>query len=384
MKHSLLLLPFLFLMMGQSNQRQLGVMNAIENFFESPFEAIANARARRDFQKVASETLSQENAAIISRVVQCDPSGTPLPESALSDLLNIPHISCQCEPWGSCVKEACPCNILCPDNFHIFRRKSMASVRELTNEEDSLAFRNYTDDGPVEGRIRSTDGVCWGHAALTQKFNRLAFFKPDSRPPYQLNSSNPDERKKAIRFYRKLIDDVVKNKATEIPGYPNLLAFSGDPEFSNYFHDKVTREWADRAMSWQGLRVAISDEARPRAHNEAVYAETKRRLNLNQQPNMIFTEQGSRFNTHASLVSHVGEIDGREVLCMRDNNYPESENAACLSYMYLNSSGQMVNVYRQRENIVGAVDLAFNDERDAMKQKKSLYKKCTSEKGCRR
>lgn len=374
--------------MAQSNQQQLAVMNAVTNFFESPFEAIANANARRKFQKVASETLATENAVSPATTVQCDPSGAPLPESALSDLLNIPHISCQCEAWGTCVKEACACKVLCPDNFHIFRRNGMTSVQSLTNEDDSLAFRNYTDPEPVEGRIRSTNGICWGHAAVTQKFNRVAFFKPDSRPPYQINSSNPDERKKAIRFYKKLIDDVIDNKASEIPGYANLKAFSDDPEFSNYFKDKVTREWADRAMSWQGLRVAISDEPQPREHNERIFAEARRRLTLNQQPNLVFTEENRRFFTHASLISHEETINGKTVLCMRDNNYDESFNAICGSYVYVNPEGKLMHSIQygmaRMERTIAAVDLAFNDERDAMKQMKSLYKKCTSEKGCPR
>lgn len=384
MKRTIFLIPFLFLLMSQSNQRQLGVITAVENFFESPFEEFANARARSKYKKVAAETLAQESSAVASRIVQCDLNGAPLPASALNDLLNIPHTTCKCEPWGTCLKDACSCGILCPDNFHIFRRNGMTSVRSLTNPQDGLAFRNFFDPEPVEGRIRSTDGVCWGHAALTQRFNRLGFFRPEVRPPYRIYSTDPEERKKAIKFYKKIIDDVVNNKATEIPGYANLQAFSGDPEFSNYFHDKVTREWADRAMSWQGLRVAVASEPRTRTHNEIIFAEVKKRLSLNQQPNLIFTEKGRRFETHASLVSHEETKNGKQVLCMRDNNYLEADNAACISYMYINEQGQMVNVFRQKEQIVGAVELAFNDERDALKQMKSLRKKCAADKGCQR
>lgn len=384
MRKLLFILPCLLLIMSQSNQRQLGAISAVTNFFESPFEAIANAIAHRKFEKLSRETLSQDNAAIMAREVQCAPDGSPLPASALNDLLNIPHISCKCEPWGNCVKAACSCEILCPNNFHLFRR-GMRTPNDLTTTENSLAFRNGVDDEPVEGRIRFTDGICWGHASVTQKFNRLGFFKPESQPPHSLTSTDPEERRRAIKFYRSIIDDIVNNKATDIPGFRNLLEFSDEPELSNYFHDKVAREWADRAMSWQGLGLAINDRPGTREKNEGIFAEVRRRLAMNQQPNLVYTLSGYRFFTHAALVSHESVINGKPVLCMRDNNYDEVMNAACKNYMTLDENGHIVNVSGPYGTpyVVGGLDIAFNDERDAVNQVKSLHKRCKREKGCR-
>jgi hypothetical protein len=371
--------------MSQSNQRELGAINAVTNFFESPFEGIANALAHRKYEKLTRETLSQQKTAVLSSEVKCSLDGAPLPPAALQDLLSIPHISCRCEAWGTCVKEACPCNILCPDNFHLFKRPDMESVQDLTTPENSLAFRNYVDDGPVPGRIRSTDGICWGHASVTQKFNRLAFFKPDSQPPYRLTSQDPGERRKAIKFYHHIIDDIVNNKASDIPGYKNLYEFSADPEFSNYFHDKVTREWADRAMSWQGLTLALKDKPEPRAKNEKIFAEARQRLAMNQQSNLVFTVKDARFFTHSLLVSHETQMNGVNVLCIRDNNEEETSNAACENYMYLNENGEIIYVFLHSiyQVTVGGIGFAFNDERDAVNQVKSLHKRCNREKGCR-
>ncbi len=378
MKKIFLILPFMLLLMSQSNQRQLGAISAVTNFFESPFEAIANAIAHRKYEKFARETL----APAPFREIQCAPDGSPLPESALSDLMNIPHITCKCEPWGNCVKQACACDVLCPKNFNLFKR-GMTSTRDLTTTEDSLAFRNGVDEGEVQGRIRFTDGICWGHASVTQKFNRLGFFKPEAQPPYSLTSTNPEERRRAISFYRSIINDIINNKATDIPGYRNLQEFSGDPEFSNYFHDKVAREWADRAMSWQGLSLAINDRPESREKNENLFAEVRRRLSMHQQPNLVYTLAGSRFFTHAALVSHESVVNGKPVLCMRDNNYEEVLNAACNHYMVMDDNGKIINVITPYAYAVGGLSLAFNDERDAVNQVKALHKRCNREKGCR-
>lgn len=368
--------------MSQSNQRQLGAITAVTNFFTSPFEAIANAIAHRKYEKYARDTLSQANTAALSREIQCAPDGSPLPASALRDLMSIPHISCKCEAWGNCVKQACPCDVLCPKNFHLFRR-GMSSTRDLTTPENSLAFRNSVDEGSVEGRIRFTDGICWGHAAVTQKFNRLGFFKPDSLPPHRLDSTDPQERRRAIRFYRSIIDDIIDNKAKDIPGFRNLQEFSDDPELSNYFHDKVAREWADRAMSWQGLGLAVNDRPGAPEKNEQIFAEVRRRLSMNQQPNLVYTLADFKFNTHSALVSHEEVKDGKSVLCMRDNNYEEILNAACLNYMFLDENGRIMSMEMGHTYMVGGLDLAFNDERDAVNQVKSLHKRCKREKGCR-
>jgi hypothetical protein len=144
-------------------------------------------------------------------------------------------------------------------------------------------------------------------------------------------------------------------------------------------------EWADRAMSWQGLSLGLQTDPKTREQNEALFADVKKRLSLNQQPNIVFTHDEKKFNTHSLLVSQIGQRENREVLCLRDNNFMGKSNFPCLNYMYIGDDGNIVwkEADGDKHDKIGGIEIAFNDNRDAVKQVKSLHKKCQSDKNCR-
>lgn len=373
------------------NQNHLGAFTAAKNLVSLPFKGISNYFSNNEYDDVESRgggnlTFSERTIAIDQEdnpSCEADQSSTSpeLPIEDYGQLMNeTRNLVCSCRPFGSCDKDLCSCENLCPDNFDIFKREPYQnSLEDLSQPEHSLSFRNA--DAMYLSSIQGTNGYCWGHASVTSKFNRLAFFNPeDTQIKEALNAPpNSDERNQAIQYYKDVIDQVVDNKVTSIPGFRNLNEFSAHPDLQTYLADKVANSWAERAMSMQGLSTAVRARAMEQEASEQFFKEIIKKIDHNQQPQIVFTKEGERFKTHAVLVSDYKVVDDKVILCIRDNNYYPFRNAQCLHQMKIMNDG---SINYTEWGILGRVELAHNDNPDAISQFHALREYCAQTKDC--
>ena len=377
-----------FIGFSSCNQTQLGALTAAKNFVMLPYTGIKNHFSNKAYERVLN--LGTQSDMPASPKVTCgnDPESA-LPAISLSGIDDLSDASrdlaCTCKAWGSCVKELCSCENLCPESFEIFNREPIQTgLQDLTDFKNSLNFRN--SGAMMISSINGTQGYCWGHASVTSKFNRLAFFDPSDDSLRKQLESPPDslQRKYAIQEYKKIIDNIVDNKVQSIPGFTNLHKLSSHPDLQTYIADKVAKSWANRAMSLQGMFTSLEDKPMKREESEKLFADIENKLNHYQQPQIVFTDQGEKFKTHAVLVSHIEIEDGEKRICIRDNNESEFYNKHCHNYMVINETGGVV--YNDGQNghwgELGSVKLAHNDNADAMEQYDSLRKHCSESKNC--
>jgi len=318
----------------------------------------------------------QENKILLSRGSTCYSEESSIlseeKHKEMTDLSKkIRDLSCSCQAWGSCKKDVCPCEKLCPDNFDIFKRENHKKLSDKTN---SFSFRNF---GPF--------GYCWGHASLTQQFNRLAFFDKNKKLPKELivNESDSDETKyakneKLSEYYEDLIDKVTDNEVVSIPGYSSLKEFSED--YSGALRETVRDEWAGNAMSFSGAGVAAHFWSEDGDDRKDFAKDVKSRLDNNMQPLIVFTAKNSPGLTHALLVdSHKEDKDGNITLCLRDNNYKNNSN--CENKMKINvKTGK--TTYGPWSSEIGGAVIGHNNDPDAIAQVKALREKCMGDMKC--
>ncbi len=366
------------LTISSCNQNMIGAGYAVKNLVTAPFKAVGNY-----FSNNAYDNIKEQSNDKSSTPTECWVKR----KSVLTGLQGIEDITnavranvCSCVPWGSCTVEECPCSRMCPEGFDIFKRPGQKSTADLSTRENSLSFVN----GGGGGEIEATQGFCWGHASVTSKFNRLSFFKKDEKPKYSLKSKDREEQKKALDYYKDLIDDVVDNKVTTIPGLSSLRELSEFPGLESYIADKVAHEWAQRAMSTAGLGIALKSGAMSREKSSEFFNTIKEKVDQNQQPQIVFTKRGSAMYTHAVLVSHyIKERDGSTTLCIRDNNRSRHSidrvKSDCVDKMSIKRDGSIR--YSQWGDLGGA-EIAFNENPDALTQINNLKEHCDKEKGC--
>lgn len=388
MKRLLWILALLMLA-SACNQNGLGVWNATKNFFATPINAVKSFFTDASYEYKKSRT--GYNSASAEDIRYCAGSdGSPIMGEKLSELEKLSDevmaTTCQCRPWGDCPTNVCPCERQCPNDFKIFERPEHQPIQNLTTIENGLAFRN----GSTPGDYEETQGYCWGHANLNSQFNRLAFFNPEQKPPYDIQSSDPAEQQRAVEFYKKVIDQINNNEVAEIPGFKNLHQFSSHPALQSYIGDKVAKTWANKAMSWQGLGVALSSKEQLTHRYELMFEDIKSRIDMNLQPTIVFTSRGSPFFTHATLVSHYEILpNGSTRLCIRDNNYPDDWARKCNNPMEIvpgrglvyngaiKTDGTMIGGME-----IGGISLAHNENADTLAQAESLKQKCLNDRDC--
>lgn len=376
-------LMLVVLVMVACNQVGLGVGTAVKNFFMSPVKEVSKIFTNREYKKQRDISLANSQVQQDQEIKYCiGDNGQPISQDSMADLeelgSSVRNLTCQCKAWGSCSKEICPCESLCPEGFGIFRRFAI-STKELSGSSNGLSFRN----GSIPSQHAETNGYCWGHAKVTSQFNRLAFFNPDLSPPHDLNSSNEEEQNKAIGYYKDLIDKVNRNQATDIPGFRNLNDLSSHPAFESYLGDKVAKTWANEAMSWQGLGAITNARKQSQRKYQELINQVKERIDLNMQPTIVFNPRGSGLFSHAVLVSHYEQnADGTIKLCIRDNNNRESNALDCRDRMWLDPVDGLK--YQEGASIddVGNIVISHNENADAVSQASSLKVKCRKEKSC--
>ncbi len=86
--------------------------------------------------------------------------------------------------------------------------------------------------------VSTSYGYCHGMTIVTRNFLYFAKFNPDKKAPYDYNK-NLEEW---LAYYEDLIDQVMKNKVTEIPGFHNLSEFS-ESKILNYLQRHVADQW---------------------------------------------------------------------------------------------------------------------------------------------
>lgn len=356
-------------------QEAIATTNIIGGILRTPGTIINRRSSTHEFRKMLAESRPQNDE-------QCVVNGVINPAN-LSSLLDVAGRSrdqqCQCVAWGSCEKTMCSCEILCPKGFSILSRPEARTTKELSREENSLAFRNAIA-GEISN-IKGNNGYCWGHARVTSQFNRLGFFKGNQRPPHNLQSEDPAEYRRALDFYKKIIDNIVDNKPVDIPGFRNLNEMSSEPELQQYLADKVAKSWARHAMSWQGLSSVLNIRGRSERSFQQNFESISQRIENNMQPTVVISYKNGGA-PHALLVSHVERSEsGRTSLCMRDSNQPENIVADCkLKLLYLGD--QLFYEENGEINELKTLRIAHNENGDSVQQALRLRSKCADEKGC--
>jgi hypothetical protein len=358
----------------------VGAGHAIKNAVTSPATAVGNYISNNAYKNIQKESVGKEPVESPCWVTK--KSVLPM----LSDIEKLTNAVrenvCSCVPFGSCSVDECPCSRLCPKGFEIFKRPGVESTADLSTTSNSLSFTNMSGGGD----IKATQGFCWGHASVTSKFNRLAFFKKKDKPKHDIYSNDRNEQKKALSYYKSLIDEVVDNKVVSIPGIANLNELSSIPGLQSYISDKVAHEWAKRAMTAGGLKLGLRTKVMKRRESETLFRDIKDKLKHNQQPQIIFTKRGNAMKTHAVLVSHtMKHPDGRDILCIRDNNRSRLAMSAiktsCIDKMIIDKDGG-INYLNPDWGELGGVEIGFNDNPDALAQIKSLKEQCDRDKSC--
>ncbi len=97
----------------------------------------------------------------------------------------------------------------------------------------------------------------------------------------------------------------------------------------------------------------------------------------------MFTKRGDRYTTHYVLVSHYRRVNGRTILCVRDNNKSPRSNRNCENEISMKSDGSLTYNARGWGDL-GRVEVAHNDDQDALAQFNSLRAHCVDEKDCGR
>lgn len=360
---------FIFLVCA-CDQNTLGMGAAIKNFITLPIQGVkslANVVSGKTYEAYKEKTRENDTSAVICTE-----------QSEGQQLNNLIKVACKCEPWAYCRKELCSCEIMCPSNFNIFKRPNISIE---PTPENTLSFINSPS---AFKDYEMTQGYCWGHAAITQRFNRLGFFSPIKTPTYLgksiVESKDPESWK---NFYSNIIDKISSNEAVEIPGFANLGEFSSHPVIQEMLADRVAQTWASHAMSFNGLSSALGTSAMTKKETQDLIKNIKERLSYNQSPQLIMTAKDSAFYTHVVLVSGIKEVGGETRICLNDNNYPAKMNSNCQHYLKVTQAGDII--YPKSAwygTTMGRIDVTANEDSDTVTQVASLTKYCRGQKDC--
>lgn len=383
---------FLFLLitvlLAGCDQTGLGAWNAMKNLVTSPIDKVREDIAEMNYHEGRDRTKKahdEEAKLQEQKDKDCDPSGVHIEgKKDIEGIIGKAKPTCACAAWGDCAKATCSCEKLCPNTYDIFKHPAGQTLKELARPENNLAFRN-TFGG---SRHEATNGYCWGHANVTSQFNRLAFFDQSKKPPYDLDSKDPKVQQKAIAYYKDLINKITKNQATDVPGFKNLQEFSSHPALQSYIADKVAENWADKAMSWQGIGLTLSSEPAEGWDNREVFREIQERLDMHIQPAILFNDRGSSTAAHIVTVAYYERLqNGETKLCINDNNEDPKKNENCENFMMINTNGVIYySAWKDGtagEGDLGGFELAHDTNANVVAQSNSLVKKCKRDKDCK-
>ncbi len=365
------LILMLFLFSSCESQFGTAVGAAFGNLFTG--NGFGSSSGDEVYQKMKEETLASPSSMSPDSKCGNDPVdlGSILSNKNTKAMSNIKDKICSCQAWGTCDNKSCNCESLCPKNFEIFNRSGTATS---DNADDSLSFTNSDDD--FYKKYSDYNGFCWGHAIVTQRFNRLAKFYPAS-PKFSMDDDLVRRRELV-----GIIERLDNNEPVDIPGYKNLKEFSNDPEVKELLEENVKKNWAKNAMSSQGLSIISSGEPQGSDYYNKLFDDMQFRLDNHQMPAIVFNDRDNSSDAHTVLVSGSGKNpDGQRYLCIRDNNYTPEKSYDCKNKMLLGSDGTIsYNGWAKKR--IGKVELSYTENSNALEQIKNLRDKCRREKNC--
>lgn len=371
MKKTIPLLFLLFLFSSCESQVGTAIGSAFSNFFTgNGFNSSSSdelyEKMKTDSQSHAADSTSKEGAC-------ANPTDalTVISGKNTSNMSKVKDSLCSCKTWGTCDPKSCSCEILCPKNFEILNRSGTATDDSVDN---SLAFTNGDND--FYKKYSDYQGFCWGHAVVTQRFNRLAKFD-STRPKFGANDDIVRQRQ--LKYY---ISQLNNNEPVDIPGYKNLHDFSSDPEVKELLEESVKKNWAQNAMSTQGLSIISSGEPQGADHYNKLFDDAEFRLSNNQSPAIVFNDRDNPSDAHTVLVNGHGTTpEGQRYLCIRDNNYNPERSYNCQNKMILGSDGTISYGPWSRKRI-GKVELSHSENSNTLEQINNLQTRCRDDKNC--
>jgi hypothetical protein len=361
-----------FTMKEQTKEALIG---GTKNFFLTPVDLVSNFFADKHWNEIKDDTqISHYHESAPMLLDNCGSSLRGEINAQVADthsILNALQGPCTCRAWGSCSRESCSCSKLCPRTFDILDRGGQETSTSLFNR---LYQKNSRNDFPGK-----TNGYCWGLATLTQKFNRLAFFKQDQPKKFE----GEEYRDLRINEYKKIINRIINNKTAEIYGFSNLYEFTRDPEVGDLIREAVPEIWAENAVSWQGLSLFLSHDQMDLSDSNELFEDLKYRVHNHQAPTIVFSPADDGGSSHVVQVVDVRTDSTKKIVCLSDLNFPaENDSNSCVNHLILYPDGAWSYKVLGYEEELSKVKITHNENRDVVQQVESLVKKCQKEKNC--
>jgi len=304
-----------YVLMGTKGAQNLieSPINIADSFYRTVagknyLKLVKNSRKKKEKLKATQEDIDLSNS--------CQEKTSESPLDSLSKTLGKVD-NCECSAWHNCPNRECKLEDLCPFDLSIFK---ITAHQRIPTQSNSLSFRNHSNDIPY----KEITGFCWGHATTTQRLSNLSIFQPTAKVPHKEGS------KEWLKFYKKIIDNIVlHNEAQIIPGFSNLYEFSSHPSFKDYFGKTVAKIWAKQAMNIRSIPDSAyftSSSKKQEKFEESV----EELLEFDVTPTIVIaggiTEMGY---SHVVVPWKVTKIDGKKVICYRDNSTKVPSNLLC-------------------------------------------------------
>lgn len=377
MKKNLCLLLLLVIFSSCESQVGTAIGTAFTNLFtgkgfsSSSADEMYNEYKEKDANRLAPYDSSLEKCKDPLEALDMVPDKNANLFSKIKDKL------CSCKAWGTCDKASCSCEKLCPKSFDILDR----GQKNINSPENSLSFNN--GDQAFYQQDSNYTGYCWGHALVTQRFNRLATFNSSYKKPFM----GEGEESQRLRQYKFIIEKLDNNEPVEIMGFKNLQEFSSDPEVKDLLQESVKKNWAENAMSMQGLSMVTGSDSQGEEYYNKVFDDIEYRLKRHQEPAIVFNQVGDASTAHTVLVSDSGvdSATGRRFICVRDNNFDAAKISNCQKKMYLGKDGQLeydILPPLIAPKKVGKMKVSYSENSNAVEQIKNLQDHCMKSKDC--
>lgn len=373
MKKSTLLLFFMMVLFSSCLQNKMAIKQVLKSMVtdEKFFRPLTNA----EYQRLFNNLTEKEQQTI----TECLPNLQGIINDAIQEELKSLAAGnlCECKAWGQCGKEVCSCDKLCPDSLKIFESPS---VKDGSFHMDQLAIYNGDIDLLKGGSL----GYCWGIAVVSQRFQRLAQFKPLENPVYSMNGFNPDRKK----YYQSVIDKINNNEPVEIPGFTSIFEFTSNPEVKEILIESIRKTWVESAMSSQGADFVLNKKQMTEDEFKATADEIKKRVDLKLTPTILINSSDKLSLVHALQVQKVIENkDGSRTLCLNDNNVPPAFSINCYQQLnFKNGTMQLtldpVTGLLYEMNNIRRIQIAHTEDSNIVEQAHNLKKKCEIEKNC--
>ena len=200
------------------------------------------------------------------------------------------------------------------------------SLNQEPSFENTVDFTNsYYDFYDVIG---STEyGICMGVTSVIRKLNMLAHYDPNNA--YQAHI--PSEQEKKLKFYKSIIDNIMANKPTIVPGFNSTREFTTNEDLKPYFLKHSLDQWALNNVTLHGgllqMMAGVARKMTP-FYKMSLYHKLKRRLALGYNPKLFFALKGDirevdEMRIHVVQVFKVDEPDqnGNYKIHYWDPNY---------------------------------------------------------------